>query len=69
MIRNIVGSLVYVGAGRQPPGWIAELMGLKDRRQAAPTFMPDGLYLAAVEYDPAFELPSFPSHPLIDLPP
>ncbi len=23
MIRNIVGALVYVGAGRQPPAWIA----------------------------------------------
>ena len=60
MIRNIVGSLVYVGAGRQPPGWIGELMALKDRRHAAPTFMPDGLYLAGVEYDPAFALPPFP---------
>ena len=23
MVRNIVGALVYVGAGRQPPAWIA----------------------------------------------
>jgi tRNA pseudouridine38-40 synthase len=68
MIRNIVGALVYVGAGRQPPGWVAELMALKDRRHAAPTFMPDGLYLAAVEYDPAIGLPPFPRHPLVDLP-
>jgi len=67
MIRNIVGSLVYVGAGRQPPGWIGELMAQRDRRQAAPTFMPDGLYLAAVEYDPAFALPRFPRHCLCDL--
>lgn len=67
MIRNIVGSLVYVGAGRQPPGWMADLMALRDRRHAAPTFMPDGLYLAAVEYDPAFALPRFPRHSLGDL--
>jgi len=69
MVRNIVGSLVYVGAGRQPAGWIAELLELNDRRHAAPTFMPDGLYLAAVEYDPAFALPPFPRHPLVDFPP
>jgi len=56
MIRNIVGSLVYVGAGKHPPAWIGELMAARDRRNAAPTFMPDGLYLAAVEYDPAFGL-------------
>jgi len=57
MIRNIVGSLVYVGAGKQPPGWIAELLAARDRKLAAPTFAPDGLYLSGVEYDPAFGLP------------
>ncbi len=59
MVRNIVGALVYVGAGKNPPAWIPELMAGRDRRLAAPTFMPDGLYLAGVEYDPAFELPAF----------
>ena len=67
MIRNLVGSLVYVGAGKQEPGWIAELLAAKDRRHAAPTFAPDGLYLAGVEYDPAFDLPAFPPHPLLSL--
>ena len=66
MIRNIVGSLVYVGDGRHPVEWIAELLEARDRRLAAPTFMPDGLYLAAVEYDPAVGLPKFPPHPLLD---
>ncbi len=66
MIRNIVGSLVYVGAGRQEPAWIGELLAARDRRRAAPTFMPDGLYLAAVEYDDALALPAFPRHPLLD---
>jgi len=65
MIRNIVGSLVYVGAGRQPPGWIAELMEMRDRREAAPTFAAGGLYLAGVEYDRAFALPAFREQPLI----
>jgi tRNA pseudouridine38-40 synthase len=65
MVRNLVGSLVYVGAGKQPPGWIAQLLAGGDRRDAAPTFAPDGLYLAAVAYDPAFSLPAFPIHPLL----
>jgi tRNA pseudouridine38-40 synthase len=65
MVRNLVGSLVYVGAGKQAPGWIAQLMEARDRTRAAPTFAPDGLYLAAIEYDPAFVLPAFPAHPLL----
>ena len=67
MVRNMVGSLVYVGAGKQEPGWIAELLEAKDRTRAAPTFSPDGLYLAAIEYDTAFTIPHFPPHPLLPL--
>ena len=69
MIRNIVGSLVYVGAGRQEGAWIAQLLATRDRREAAPTFAPDGLYLAGVEYDPAFDLPAFRSPPRLALQP
>ncbi|MBC8021895.1 MAG: tRNA pseudouridine(38-40) synthase TruA [Burkholderiales bacterium] len=58
MVRNMVGCLVYVGAGKHPAAWIAELIAARDRRLAAPTFMPDGLYLAGVEYDPAFDFPA-----------
>jgi len=65
MVRNLVGSLVYVGAGKREPAWIAELLAAGDRRNAAPTFAPDGLYLADVAYDPAFSLPAFPIHPLL----
>ena len=67
MIRNVVGSLVYVGAGKHPEGWIAELLDARDRAAAAPTFMPDGLYLAGIEYDPAFRLPSFRRQPLLEM--
>ncbi len=59
MVRNIVGSLVYVGAGRQDKDWLCELLAAGDRARAAPTFAPDGLYLAAIEYDPKFGLPPF----------
>jgi len=61
MIRNLVGSLVYVGAGREDPEWIGTLMKSRDRRLAAPTFSAAGLYLSAVEYDPAFGIPMFRS--------
>lgn len=57
MVRNIVGSLVFVGKGRQAPGWIKHLLEGRDRKQAAPTFMPDGLYLTKVEYDRKWALP------------
>ncbi|MFO1317029.1 MAG: tRNA pseudouridine(38-40) synthase TruA [Burkholderiales bacterium] len=57
MVRNIVGALVYVGAGRQPPGWIASLLAARDRTLAAPTFAADGLYLAGADYDARFGLP------------
>lgn len=66
MIRNLVGSLVYVGAGKQEPAWIAQLLEQRDRRNAAPTFSPGGLYLAAIAYDSTYPLPAFPRHPLID---
>jgi len=59
MVRNMVGCLVYVGAGKHPPAWMRQLIFARDRRLAAPTFMPDGLYLAGVEYDRAFDLPAF----------
>jgi tRNA pseudouridine38-40 synthase len=57
MIRNIVGAMVYIGSGRQPTDWIDTLLAAKDRTQAAPTFSPDGLYLAGIEYDAKFYLP------------
>src|SRR5207248_3151711 len=34
MLRNIVGSLVYVGAGKHPPQWIAVLLHARDRTLA-----------------------------------
>lgn len=57
MIRNLVGALVYVGKGRYPPGWLAEVLAGCDRSRAAPTFAPDGLYLCGVSYPPHWPLP------------
>ena len=58
MVRNLVGSLVYVGKGKYPPQWIAAVLGSRDRAQCAPTFAPDGLYLSAIEYDRVWNLPA-----------
>jgi len=57
MVRNIVGCLVYVGSGRRPATWLAQVMESRDRSLAAPTFAASGLYLARVAYDPVWEIP------------
>lgn len=58
MVRNIVGALVCVGAGRQPPEWLGELLAARDRRRGAPTFAADGLYFAGVDYAGHWGLPA-----------
>ncbi|MDO5531777.1 tRNA pseudouridine(38-40) synthase TruA [Sutterella sp.] len=57
MVRNIVGALIYVGTGREAPGWIAEVLAARRRDVAAPTFSPSGLYLTGVGYPENPELP------------
>lgn len=58
MVRNIVGSLVYVGKGRHGPQWLSEVLHGRDRALAAPTFDAAGLYLMHVEYDERWSLPA-----------
>ena len=58
MVRNIVGSLIEVGVGRQPPIWIEQLLAAADRCQSAATAAPDGLYLVAVDYPAKFAVPA-----------
>jgi tRNA pseudouridine38-40 synthase len=50
MVRNIVGTLVEVGLGRRPPGWVAEVLAGRDRRRAGPTAPAQGLFLLSVRY-------------------
>ena len=57
MVRNIVGTLVYVGKGKHPPAWVNEVLLSKNRGNAAPTFGPEGLYLDKVEYEAHWGLP------------
>ena len=57
MVRNIVGELVYVGAGRRSLADFRQVLAARDRSRAAPTFAPDGLYLCCVDYPAEFDLP------------
>ena len=58
MIRNIMGCLVAVGAGRHPPQWVGEVLAARQRAVAAPTHAPDGLYFLGPVYDSAWGLPT-----------
>ena len=58
MIRNIMGCLIAVGQGKQPPGWLAEVMAARRRDAAAPTFPPDGLYFMGPVYEDHYRLPA-----------
>jgi tRNA pseudouridine38-40 synthase len=51
MVRNIVGTLVEIGRGRRPPGWIGEVLASRVREQAGPTAPAAGLFLVNVTYD------------------
>jgi tRNA pseudouridine38-40 synthase len=50
MVRNIVGTLTDVGAGRTPPAKIKEILEAKDRTAAGPIAPAAGLCLIRVDY-------------------
>jgi tRNA pseudouridine38-40 synthase len=50
LIRGIAGALAEVGLGRQPAGWVAELVEARDRRLAPRTAPAAGLTLVEVLY-------------------
>lgn len=57
MVRNLMGCLVAVGAGSQSVAWLGGVLASRDRKLAAPTFSPDGLYFLGPRYDEVFGLP------------
>jgi len=57
MVRNIVGTLIYVGKGSFSPLHVRDVLLSKDRSKAAPTFGPEGLYLEKVSYEAKWGLP------------
>ena len=58
MIRNAMGCLVAIGQGSQRPDWMLEVLAARDRKAAAPTFSPDGLYFLGPVYDAHWSLPA-----------
>jgi tRNA pseudouridine38-40 synthase len=60
MIRNLMGCFVAIGQGAKPPAWMADVLAARDRKAAAPTFAPDGLYFVGPVYDPHWGLPADP---------
>jgi tRNA pseudouridine38-40 synthase len=50
MVRNIVGTLVDVGKGKNPPERVRDLLSLRDRSEAGPTAPARGLFLWSVTY-------------------
>jgi tRNA pseudouridine38-40 synthase len=57
MVRNLVGSLLAVGLGKQSSAWLAAVLASQNRQIAAPTFSADGLYLMEVKYPQEFAIP------------
>ena len=58
MVRNIVGSLLVVGRGEQPSGWIASLLAGRDRTVAGPTAPAQGLLFIGPRYPRQWGLPA-----------
>jgi tRNA pseudouridine38-40 synthase len=58
MIRNIMGCLLAIGQGRYPPDWLAGVVAARNRKVAAPTFSPDGLYFLGPVYEDHHGLPA-----------
>jgi len=58
MVRNIVGSLLVIGRGEQPPEWLTEVLRAKDRTQAGATAQPQGLCFIGPRYPAHWGLPA-----------
>jgi tRNA pseudouridine38-40 synthase len=50
MVRNLTGTLLWVGSGRMSSEDFAAILSAKDRRQAGPTAPACGLFLEKVQY-------------------
>ncbi len=57
MVRNIVGSLLLVGAGLRDRAWFSSIFREGDRTRAGDTAPGSGLYLTGVNYPEAFGVP------------
>ena len=55
MVRIIAGTLAEIGQGRRDPETMADILAARDRRAAAETAPPRGLFLTNVAYRDGFE--------------
>jgi tRNA pseudouridine38-40 synthase len=63
MVRTIAGTLMLVGSGKRPEGWVEEVLRAEDRIEAGPTAPPQGLFLLVVRYPEDKDQASFRNHP------
>lgn len=56
MVRNMVGTLMHIGAGFQAPTWAQRVLEARDRRVAGLAAPAGGLYFVAVQYPAHFAL-------------
>ncbi|CAI8413996.1 MAG: tRNA pseudouridine synthase A [Rhodospirillaceae bacterium] len=49
-VRNMVGTLVEVGAGRKPVAWVREVLEARDRQVSGPKAPACGLYFMRASY-------------------
>jgi tRNA pseudouridine38-40 synthase len=55
-VRNMVGTLKLVGAGKWRVAHVAEALAARDRRAGGPTAPPGGLYLVEVVYSESAQM-------------
>jgi tRNA pseudouridine38-40 synthase len=56
MVRSLVGCLLAVGDGRQPPAWAGQVLAMQQRNPAVTVAPAHGLTLEEVGYPPDHEL-------------
>jgi len=57
MVRNLMGVLITIGSGGQPPSWAGDILEHRNRSLAPPTFPAAGLYFLGPRYDPHLAIP------------
>lgn len=58
MVRNMMGTLVAIGAGDESQQWLSTVLQSRDRQCAGTAAPPQGLALVNVDYPAEFNIPS-----------
>lgn len=57
MVRNLVGTLLDIGAGNKPVEWMQEVLDARTRVAAGQSAPPGGLYFMRAQFPDEFDLP------------